>query len=92
MSIPRKVEIRGQPGLACPDGHDNFVTHNKQMRRFRQNHGVPAGTGIALMIGMHLYIMPSLKDYGGAAGFLSAVDLPRFVLMRRPNPSLFHRN
>lgn len=92
MTISRKVEICGWSGLTHPDRHNTFPAHDERMRRFRRDHGGTAGVGITAMMGMQLYVMPSIKDYGGSTGFLRTVDLPRLVLMRRPPLSLFHGN
>ncbi|HEY41330.1 MAG TPA: hypothetical protein G4O18_05675 [Dehalococcoidia bacterium] len=92
MTMPRKAEICGWSGLAHPGGCDAFPAHDEQMRRFRRNHGDTTGVGMIFMMGMRLYVMPSLKDYGGSTGFLRTVELPRLVPMRIPPLSLFPRN
>ena len=92
MTMFRKTEICGWFGLTRPGQQDTFPAHDEQMRRFRRDHVGTAGMGITAMMGMRLYVIPSTKDYGGSAGFLRTVGLPRLVLMRRPPLSLFRGN
>ena len=92
MTTSRKTEICGWSDLDHPEQYDAFQAHNERMRRFRRNHGDGAGVGMTFMLGMRLYVMPSLKDYGGSTGFLRTVELPRLVPMRMPPLSLFSRN
>ncbi len=92
MTISRKAKIRGGPGLTLPDRRDTFPAHDERMRRFRQNHGGNAGVEITAIMGIRLYVMPSIKDYGGSTGFLRTIGLPQLILMRRPPLSLFSGN
>jgi hypothetical protein len=92
MTMPRKAEICGWSGLDHRERYDTFSVHNERMRRFRRNHGDTAGVGRTFMMGMRLYVMPSLKDYGGSTGFLRTVELPKLAPMRVPPVSLFPRN
>lgn len=92
MTMPRKAGICGWSWLAHPERHDTFSAHDERMRRFRRNHGDAAGVGMTFMMGMRLYVMPSLKDYGGSTGFLRTVELPRLAPMRMLPLSLFSWN
>lgn len=84
MTISRKAEIRGWPGLTHSGRHVTFPAHDERIRHFRQNHGGIAGVEVAVMMRLPLYVMPAIKDYGGATGFFNAMELPGFMVMKRP--------
>ena len=84
MTISRKTEICGWSGLTHPDRHASFPAHDKRIRHFRQNHGGIAGVEAAVMMRLPLYVMPFIKDYGGANGLFNAMELPGFMVMKRP--------